>query len=650
MMKFLAILLIFTSCSWKSETPSREIASLQNTFENERDYCLSIRGNGQRMASLWGAITKSVESYGAPAGMSGGSSATYSMFLTESILMNPHYTARSSQELKEQQSLMLKSLMGQVDFLLSTPLFKKAFELADDPKTMEEVNKLMAQLNNKDASTIEKVLGQLNLAFRFITSSRVRKIAYIFGHADTKMLMNQEFFVDFLSAKKETEKLEILLKNQSISDDEKIAASKKHEELLAYRKEEFNKALKYFGNYNIKENANIFLRPGPLNFLGFANIFNRLANFYSGRGFNDEIQQKFENFLDQCSAGSIGKDWNEIAPEGSRCQKDFYRLAKLHAKEQHDHELGYKTEYNSVAGSRIRRSEEIPFSFNQRINDEIGKKLMIIPTTGLVIGESARKIKAQLYAYTQQTNPDFGKNIHADEKDLRIGYWGNKDKLEFISNNLKNPFQDALGRGFDFSNDYKSSLFYPLYKATWKEVFQTSPIEPSLSSIQEVPRTQDVLSIGGWMDHLSAPVLKAAGCPRVVTITKGDGLGKFATGMLKRILNLDQPKWEDIPKVVINGDSLDMDSPWGKYFNLANPKASFNTGLKSADAVICANYDLVDFKDGLSAFFKDGYNAPIAINDEVNDPLLKSHQFSKEITKADRHNQDPPYISCFPFE
>ncbi len=646
-MKYILMLLFMFSCSWKLEKPVRKIASLQDTFNNEKDYCLSIRGNGQRMASLWGAITKSVESYGAPAGMSGGSSATYSMFLTESILMNPHYTAQNPLELREQQSFLLKSLMGQVDYLLTTPLFKKGLELADDPKTLEEINKLLAQLDNKDASTIEKVLGQLSLAFRYISSARVRKIAYIFGHHDTKMLMNQGYFVEFLSAKKETQALEDFLNLPNISDEEKVEALKKHEELLAYRKEEFNKGLQYFGNYNIKENANIFLRPGPLNFVGFANIFNRIANFYAGRGFTPEITQKFKNFLNQCSPLSTGKEWHSIAPQGSRCQKDLFKLVKLHLKEQSAHEQGYKKEYFSVPGSRIRRSEEVAFSFPQRINDEIGTKLMIIPTTGLVIGDSARKIKAQISAYTQQTNPDFGRNVHADEKDLRIGYWGNEDKLQFIADNLKEPFKDALGREFDFTNDYKSSLFYPLYKANWKEVFMTSPVEPSLSNIQVVPRTQDVLSIGGWMDHLSAPVLKAAGCPRVVTITKGDGLGKFATGMLKRVLNLEAPSWENIPTVVLEGDQNDFESPWGRYFNLANPDASFNNGLRSADAVICANYDLVDFKDGLSAFFTDGYTAPITINEKVDDPVLKNHQFIKEISRSNRLNADPPYISCF---
>src|SRR5690606_508209 len=131
----------------------------------------------------------------------------------------------------------------------------------------------------------------------------------------------------------------------------------------------------------------------------------------------------------------------------------------------------------------------------------------------------------------------------ANKDDIRIGYWSNPETLDLIQDRLNEEFADSLGRKFDFSDDYKSSLFYPLYNARWSEVFITSPVEPSLSNIQPVPRTENVVSIGGWMDHLSAPVLKAAGCPRVVTITKGDGLGKFATGMIKRVLGLETPSW-----------------------------------------------------------------------------------------------------------
>src|SRR5690606_8277561 len=217
---FLASLLIATSsCSWIGEK-TRNPASV--SFNESKDYCISIRGNGQRMAALWGAIAKIVESYGAPAGMSGGSSATYSMFLTESILMNPYFTApQGSPQLREQQSLLLKSLMGYIDYLLATPLFEKAFDLADDPKTMEEINALMAQMNNSDAGALKKVFGNLKLAFRYLKNSRVRKIAYIFVHHDTKMLMSEEFFGDFLGAKSETTELEAYLDRTDVSDEDK---------------------------------------------------------------------------------------------------------------------------------------------------------------------------------------------------------------------------------------------------------------------------------------------------------------------------------------------------------------------------------------------------------------------------------------------
>ena len=151
------------------------------------------------------------------------------------------------------------------------------------------------------------------------------------------------------------------------------------------------------------------------------------------------------------------------------------------------------------------------------------------------------------------------------------------------------------------------------------------------------------------MDHLSAPVLKSAGCKRVVTITKGDGVGTFGGGMIKRLLNLDYPSWEELPSLAKTGDPDDSTSIWSRYQNLSNPNSSFNNGLRSADAIICANYDLLEFgKDPMSAFFNDGYSAPIYLKDHVGDDMLSEHSFESTIDRADRNNENPPFVSCFP--
>jgi hypothetical protein len=649
----LAILFVLSSCGTQNakNEADRSLSSVNNV--ESKDYCISIRGNGQRIAALWGALARIIESYGAPAGMGGGSSSTYSMFLVESILMNPHLRASEGPEqYKEQVAFLVKSLMGYINYIQTTPLFEKALALADDPNTMKEVDALMKEMEKaKDARALGKVFGKFRLAFQYISSGRTRKIAYIFGHSDVKMIMNKELFEEFLAAKKETEALSSLIDNPKVSDQTKKEAVRTHEKLLAFRKQEFNLSLKNFGNYDVNQNPNLFFRPGPIDFIGFSQLFNRAANFYAGYGYNDNITKKFKKFINKCSVNSLGKKWDEIVKKNSSCQDSFENLVKLHHEEQEAHEKGFKYEiaHATISKQSVGQRKKKAFSFPQRIDDLIGKKVSSMPVTGILLGDSAKRYKEMQKAYYKTTSPRFGDDYVANEKDLRIGYWGTSEQLAKIQDGLKASISDGLGREFDFGNDYKSSLFYPLYQAKWREVFMASPVEPGLSNIQQVSRT-DVLSIGGWMDHLSAPALKASGCPRVVTITKGDGAGNFESSMIKRVIGLETPTWEEIPVFSRSGNPEDKESIWGRYSNVANPESSFNTSLNAADAVVCTNYDMVNFKDGLKAFFDNGYDAPVVIHPSVKGDFLNRHNFINEISEKNRFNKNPPYISCYPLE
>ena len=53
------------------------------------DYCLAVRGNGELAPAHWGGFAKLVERMGFPKAMSGGSSASVSLFLFDSVSLNP---------------------------------------------------------------------------------------------------------------------------------------------------------------------------------------------------------------------------------------------------------------------------------------------------------------------------------------------------------------------------------------------------------------------------------------------------------------------------------------------------------------------------------------------------------------------------------
>ena len=653
--------LIFSfSCGYKKPDPKVERKISSAFFQDSQSYCVSIRGNGQRMPSLWGALARTIESYGPPSGMSGGSSATYSMFLTESILMNPHYSVpKDSERFKEQASFLVKSLMGWVNYLGNTKLLKNALSLKDDPKAKATLDNLMAQMKgSKDAGFLKKTFGKIKLAFAYLTDSRTRKIAYLFGHNDTKLLMNKELFEDYLNNPKGLEKLNQVLDDPEVSDQDKKGAVSTFEKQMQYRNQEFSKALGFFANYDTKNNANMFFRPGPMNFLGFATLFNRAASFYAGIGFDDKLERRFAIWLDKCSKNTKGKLWSEAIKKGSWCERRYNSMMKHYFEIVRDAERGYRYVYqrsNRPHGHRSTRRERVkePFSLKWRFDDNVGQNLMIIPTTGVILGEAVERFNQQEKDFEKTLNPDFGYDYHVSLDELKVGYWGEPETMDFIQSRLNHSFQDSNERVFDFSNDFKSNLFYSLGKAKWKDVFVTSPVEPSLSKIARFNNHDDALSIGGWMDHLSAPVLKAAGCPNVVTITKRDGMGKFATGMLKRILKLDEPTWEEMEHISKTGKSDDTESIWSRYLNMANPDSSFNTGLKTADAIVCANYDAVDFmKLGPKALFVDGYKAPIVFHPKVDSDhfLRRENGYSSIVTTKDNKevNGQRPYVSCFP--
>lgn len=627
-------------------TPAnRKLASIHSGDE-ELGYCVSIRGNGQRMASLWGAMARTVESYGMPSVISGGSSSTYTMFLTESIAMNPYVKN------KEESSFLLKSLMGYIDYMADTKYFRNILTAVKDPDSIKVIEDLMSDLKNVgDLSGIRRIFGQIKLGWKVLTDRRKRRIANIFNNDDTKMLMNSELFEDFLNAQDQQDRLEMIINAPTSTVEQVKAAIEELSNILKYRNEQLQLALKYFGNYNIQENKNIFFRPGPMDFLGFAKLFNRSANFYAGRGHTNKIANDFRSWLDQCAPGSLGKQWQEIIAQKPRCRVNFDNLVKDFLIEQIASEKGFKRiRVGNRPGSRIAQYRNEPFSFEQRIDDEIGLRLKTIPTTGLLIGEGADRFKSMMNDFNRTIDPDFGSRFNASIDDIKIGYWGDEATLQEIEKNLNSSFKDYYNRSLNFKHDFKSQLFYPLYHANWSEVFMTSPAEPSLTNIRNMPRRDDILSIGGWMDHLSSPVLKAAGCERVVSFTKGDGQGSFGAGMIKRIANLEKPTWEELRSKAKAGDPEDLSTVWGRYQNMQNPNSSYNTSLKTSDAILCLNYDLLEFgKDPLTKFFENGYMAPVFLKDYTSGDGLSQHSFKSVITRANFNDEEYPVKSCMPF-
>src|SRR4051794_23725495 len=75
------------------------------------EYCMAVRGNGESFAAHFGPMARLVEKAGLPQAVSGGSSATVSLFFLDQIAGNKSINKQTDPAKKrKQQALLLKSV------------------------------------------------------------------------------------------------------------------------------------------------------------------------------------------------------------------------------------------------------------------------------------------------------------------------------------------------------------------------------------------------------------------------------------------------------------------------------------------------------------------------------------------------------------
>jgi hypothetical protein len=139
---------------------------------------------------------------------------------------------------------------------------------------------------------------------------------------------------------------------------------------------------------------------------------------------------------------------------------------------------------------------------------------------------------------------------------------------------------------------------------------------------------QKIYSAGGWSDLQPAAVLKAAGCQKIVYLTRKGGESLFAQGVANRLMSLNRDisklssqldsQKKAISKLNDDGDvQADPNSVWSKLFNLANPKSSVNFSLQKSDAILCTNWNAFDVKSDLVGLIEDSYNSHYRLSDNT---------------------------------
>jgi hypothetical protein len=544
-------------------------SSLAGAAETQTPYCAAVRGNGEAMPAHWGALAQMMEKFGAPVGMAGGSSASITTFLWESISMNPLVEQSSANDRGNVEALLMKSLEGVTYHLLEKPEWSA---LATWITKAQQTQSFKALLSYDRSVEFAAQLPKLMQALRDLKETEI-----FYGPAVREIA--------------------------ALARDPQISTSGMKRRLMAKRLIELKKALSVFGKFDVKNDPQIFVRAGLIDFAAMARRFGALADFMSLRDASVDTTRLFSSMIATCSPSSIGKTWNEIISSDPNCQ-------------------------NALASAFDSYFASYQFTQRSRAYDRVGANRRVLITTSVVKGASAARFRAS-------------KSLPLAPADLRFGYWGNSADLAKI--------QKTFEHGIDpLSQLDKSKRFMPLPSAQWIQALSLSPAEPGLSAaleLKSVGLNSDLISFGGWSDLHPVPVLKAAGCERVVYVTRRGGDALFGIGVAKRLLNLDKPDWSEIDRTTSgnqsqirnnNGSNDDQSSQWSMMYNLRNPKSSFAASINAADAVICTDWDAFDVKSQFATMIVDSYRSAIVTSKDAN-PVDPAKGFA-------------PYAGCIPLQ
>ncbi len=450
--------------------------------------CLAIRGNGELQPAHWGAVARSIEEFGEPSAVAGGSSASITSFLIENIAQYPAATP-------EKMSFLMKSVQGILNAESQNKEWlavKEILNFGKIQKAKYQVGDLIEIINNpKFMKEVLVYRADLTKALRVLEDSKI-------------------FFGPAVQAIKETINR---LKAEKASGAAKPEALAK----LNLQVEHLKQSADALGKYNAKTDTPIFVRDGFISFPALAAAIGRLGDFLSLEQASKITRAKSFAWMDECSKNSKGKLWDEIVQEKPQCETELAEIVKSYRMDKPSEQPGYRSS----------------------IQWNVGARLHSLISTSVVTGDLAK-----LYI-EQKQNFDSGKPIAAlapQTADVQFGYFGMAADLNKVSHVLKD-------KSFAYADLDKSKRFMQLPTATWFEVLSASPAEPGLSGY--VPLRIDpkgswdvALSFGGWSDLHPTVVLKALGCQHITYLTRSGEDSQFAQQIAERLMG-DLEQFED---------------------------------------------------------------------------------------------------------
>jgi len=545
--------------------------------------CAALRGNGDKVLAQFSALAGLVERVGVVDGIAGASSSTVSMFLYESILMNPLIwncgsTPCDDATVRSRLAFSLKMGDVVVKGFLNNPLVKS--------------------LLDKDGQepSAEAKQGEEFLKYGFHPKTRglFKRLKRRIIHRFAWRVISKKFYQFTAMAGADFLNKEVL---GEIEDNLiQLPAQKRWELMRSIEGLEFNNT-----------DVSVLFREGLLN---FSHLFNRVglvADFMAGRG-NYPKAQMAKVLEGQCVAQSIGKSWSEFVstPIGKNCEKTVGNLMQNYL-------------------NRHRNSAPIA---NTRLKDPIGGALKAVVPVSVIVNGGVEKVQRafreyQLLYETNLPDPAPGRfeaafkawtdrtaQIKFDldfDREVLYGYWGRYSDLKKIATQW--PVTDEI----------KSQKFTPLGTLSWKDVLLGSPVEPGLSKLTPLKDTADHRAAGvsgymagGWVELHPTQVTRAMGCERIVYITREwPEDNEYAEGLVK-LFKISEEKRKAM-------------------YDINNPSSSFNQSLREADGIWCSDWGKYKLFD-LDAMTQQAFHSPVYIRNGEDSvlnraaPLLQSYK------------------------
>jgi hypothetical protein len=529
-----------------------------------KGYCLALRGNGEKMPAHWGALATVVQEKGLPRAMSGGSSASLTIFLLESLALNKKIKS------KDEVALLIKSFQGYFEALTQTSEGRAVAALLSDKEFLLELTKAADKLEELDLNSEQLALFQKQLS----------NIETLLQSPDFSGLINPEF----LNYVQDTIKFSkgIIPKVDGSTDS-----------ILVYRKTQISKTIKNFGKFDAQKDETLFFRPGLISFSNLAKIIGQMADYYAGVKLKnikiqEQVDQDFSQFLAACLPGTQNMSWREINEQRPVCRQILGRSVITYR------ETSLKEKQKGV-----------------RVYKKIGDHIATFPTTSILIGNAVERYKKAKSEYPYNSDIHFGQDFLVSQDELRFGYWGKEKDLKKIETQLRSDSET--------SNDEKSKKFKSLGNKIWLEALSSSPAEPGLSNLVELDSR--TLSAGGWSDLHPTLILKAFGCKDIVYITRKGGESLFAQGVIKKLTNIDGfdwNEWENLNpehkrhknSMGVSEDAGVQASTWSRLYNMGNPQSSIRNSMRVSSTVVCTDWDNFDPLKDLNSLVEDAMRAP----------------------------------------